>query len=49
VTQNSNAKKTPGQGGRLKAAAAPKPALRTLSECELLKVRGADFPTKRVE
>ena len=46
MTQNSNAKKTPNNSGRLKVVPGRKPALRTLSETELKKVRGADFPTK---
>ena len=39
-TNKANARKSPGKGGRLKAGAAPRPSLRTLSEAELLKVRG---------
>ena len=39
-TNKANVKKRPVTGGRLKAGAAPRPSLRTLSEAELLKVRG---------
>jgi hypothetical protein len=39
-TDRVSAKKSPVKGGRLKAGAASRPSLRTLSEAELLKVRG---------
>jgi hypothetical protein len=45
VKQTNKAKST-GKGGRLKKMAAPDLRLRTLSERELLKVRGGGYPTK---